>query len=110
MRKQVAGHGAACMFCRLVRESESAGVVANLLSDVAQTRNAGRGASRRLLVTAVWRRFVDRPFSSPRRTQLEPGFVERGTLRLKRLRRAAVIEVIPWNGSSNSEPQVLPPT
>jgi hypothetical protein len=47
--------------------------------------------------------------SSPRRTQLEPGFVERGTLRLRRLRRAAVIEVIPWNGCSDSKPQVLPP-
>jgi hypothetical protein len=43
---------------------------------------------------------------SPRRTQLEPGFVERGTLRHKRLRRAAVIEVIPWNGSSEPEPKV----
>jgi hypothetical protein len=41
--------------------------------------------------------------SSPRRTQLEPGFIERGTLRLKRLRRAAVIEIIPWNGSSEPE-------
>jgi hypothetical protein len=27
-------------------------------------------------------------------------------LRLKRLRRAAVIEVIPWNGSSESERKV----
>ena len=42
--------------------------------------------------------------SSPRRTQLEPGFIERGTLRLKRLRRAAIIAVIPWNGSSEAEP------
>ena len=46
--------------------------------------------------------------SSPRRTQLEPGFIERGTLRLKRLRRAAVIEFIPWNGSSSPERQVPP--
>jgi hypothetical protein len=45
----------------------------------------------------------NRPESSPRRTQLEPGFVERGSLRLKRLRRAAVIEIIPWNGSSSPE-------
>jgi hypothetical protein len=42
--------------------------------------------------------------NSPRRTQLEPGFIERGTLRLKRLRRAAIIAVIPWNGSSEAEP------
>jgi hypothetical protein len=44
--------------------------------------------------------------SSPRWSQLEPGLVERGTLRLKRLHRAAVIEVIPWNGSSESDPEV----
>jgi hypothetical protein len=43
---------------------------------------------------------------SPRRTQLEPGFIERGTLCLKRLRRAAVIEINPWNGSSDLEPKV----
>src|SRR5262249_40151757 len=47
--------------------------------------------------------------SSPRRSQLQPGLIERGTLRLKRLRRAPVIEFIPWNGSSSLEPQVLPP-
>jgi hypothetical protein len=44
--------------------------------------------------------------NSPRRTQLEPGLVERGNLRLKRLHRAAVIEVIPWNGSSEPELKV----
>jgi hypothetical protein len=44
--------------------------------------------------------------SSPRRTQLELGFVERGTLRLKRLHRSAIIEIIPWNGSSEPEPKV----
>jgi hypothetical protein len=42
---------------------------------------------------------------SPRRTQLEPGFIERGTLCLKMLRRAAVIEIIPRNGSSDLEPK-----
>lgn len=47
--------------------------------------------------------------SSPRRSQLEPGLIERGTYRLKRLRRAAVIEFIPWNGSSSPEPRVQPP-
>ena len=46
-----------------------------------------------------------RPDNSPRRTQLEPGFIERGIVRLKRLRRVAVIEVIPWNGSSEPEPK-----
>src|SRR6202011_1092384 len=35
--------------------------------------------------------------SSPRRSQLEPGLIERGTFQLKRLHRAAVIEFIPWN-------------
>jgi hypothetical protein len=43
---------------------------------------------------------------SPRRTQLEPGFIERGTLRRKRLHRAAVVEVIPWSGSSEPETDV----
>jgi hypothetical protein len=43
---------------------------------------------------------------SPRRTQLEPGFIERRALHLKRLHRAAVIEVIPWNGSIEPEPKV----
>jgi hypothetical protein len=35
-------------------------------------------------------------------------FVQRGTLRLKRLRRSAVIEVIPWNDSS--EPEIVVPS
>lgn len=34
--------------------------------------------------------------SSPRRSQLEPGFIERGTFRINRLRRAAVITLSPW--------------
>ena len=46
---------------------------------------------------------------SPRRSQLEPGLIERGTFRLKRLRRAAVIEFFPWNGSSGPEPPAPPP-
>jgi hypothetical protein len=46
--------------------------------------------------------------NSPRRSQLEPGLIERGTFCIKRLRRAAVIEIIPWNGSSGPEPQVPP--
>ena len=46
--------------------------------------------------------------SSPRRSQLEPGLIERGTFRLKRLQRAAVIEIIPWNGSSAPGSQVPP--
>jgi hypothetical protein len=47
-----------------------------------------------------------RPDNSPRRTQLEPGLIECGTLRLKRLHRSAVTEVIPWNGSSETEPKM----
>jgi hypothetical protein len=47
--------------------------------------------------------------SSPTRSQLEPGLIERGIFRLKRLRRAAVIEIIPWNGSSSPEPLVPAP-
>ena len=46
---------------------------------------------------------------SPRRSQLKPGLIERGTFRLKRLHRAAVIAFCPWNGSSDPEPQVSPP-
>ena len=45
----------------------------------------------------------------PRRSQLEPGLIERGTVRLNRLRRAAVLEFIPWNGSSGPEAQMSPP-
>ena len=37
------------------------------------------------------------------------GFVERGTFQVKRLHRAAVISIRPWNGSSGPEPQVPPP-
>ena len=44
--------------------------------------------------------------SSPRCTQLDPGFIERGTLQLKRLRRVAVIAFYPWNGSIEPEPEV----
>jgi hypothetical protein len=47
--------------------------------------------------------------SCPRRSQLEPGLIERGTFRIKRLRRAAVIYIIPWNGSSSPEPTILLP-
>ena len=46
--------------------------------------------------------------NSPSRSQLEPGFFERGTLRLKRLRRAAVIAVFPWNGSIDLNPESKP--
>jgi hypothetical protein len=42
--------------------------------------------------------------NSPRRSQLEPGFVERGTLQFDRLRRAAVIAIFPWNTFSNAKP------
>jgi hypothetical protein len=38
-----------------------------------------------------------RPESSPRWSQLDSCFVERGTLQTKRLRRAAVITLLPWN-------------
>jgi len=48
------------------------------------------------------------PASSPRRSQLEPGLIERGTFHLSRLQRAAVIKFIPRNGSSSPERQVPP--
>src|SRR6516165_10567713 len=47
--------------------------------------------------------------NSPRRPQLDSCFVERGTFQLKRLHRAAVIALFPWNGSSDIEPKVSPP-
>jgi len=50
-----------------------------------------------------------RPEGSPRRSQLEPGLIERGVFCLKKLRRAAVIEFIPWNGSSGPEPKLPRP-
>jgi hypothetical protein len=48
--------------------------------------------------------------NSPRLSQLDSSFIERGTLQVKRLRRAAVIAIFPWNGSidQNSEPKPLP--
>lgn len=45
----------------------------------------------------------NRPECSPRRSQLEPGLIERGTFQLKRLHRRAVIALFPWNGSSLPE-------
>ncbi len=36
------------------------------------------------------------------------GFVERGTLQINRLRRAAVIALIPWGTPSASEPKATP--
>lgn len=44
-------------------------------------------------------------FSSPRRSQLDSGFIERGSLQFNRLHRAAVIEMFPWNGSIDPEPK-----
>jgi hypothetical protein len=48
--------------------------------------------------------------SSPRRSQLDSGFVERGTLQLKRLHRAAVIDLFGWSAafSGKSEPKPAP--
>jgi hypothetical protein len=47
--------------------------------------------------------------SSPRRSQLDSCFIERGTFQLKRLHRATVIALYPWNGASDPEPKVPPP-
>src|SRR5437868_11135173 len=46
--------------------------------------------------------------SSPRRSQLEPAFIERGTLQLNRLGRAAVIAIFPWNTISDAKPNPKP--
>jgi hypothetical protein len=55
-------------------------------------------------------KFRNRTESSPRRSQLDSGFVERGTLQVKRLQRAAVIELFAWNTafSGKSEPKPVP--
>jgi hypothetical protein len=47
-------------------------------------------------------------FSSPRRSQLDSGFIERGTLQVNRLRRAAVIAIFPWNAFSDAKPEPKP--
>lgn len=47
-------------------------------------------------------------FCSPRRSQFDSGFVERGALRLKWLHRTAVIALFHWNGSSTPEPKATP--
>jgi hypothetical protein len=54
------------------------------------------------------RSFVPGAIHSPRRSQLEPGLIERGTFCLSKLRRAAVIEFIPWNRSSGPKSQAPP--
>jgi hypothetical protein len=41
--------------------------------------------------------------SSPRRSQLDSCFIERGTLQVNRLRRAAVIALLPWNAASDAK-------
>ncbi len=46
--------------------------------------------------------------SSPRRSQLDSCFVERGTLQINRLRRAAVIAIFPWKSFSDAKPNPKP--
>jgi hypothetical protein len=47
-----------------------------------------------------------RPDNSPRRSQLDSAFVERGTLQINRLRRGAVIAIFPWNSSSDPKANI----
>ena len=42
-------------------------------------------------------------FSSPRRSQPDSCFVERGTLQVNRLRRSPIIALVPWNVVSETE-------
>ncbi len=42
--------------------------------------------------------------NSPRLSQLDSCFVERGTLQVKRLRRSPVIAMFPWNAFSDVKP------
>lgn len=46
--------------------------------------------------------------SSPRRSQLDSCFIERGTFRINRLHRRAVIALHPWNGSGSHVPLPKP--
>ena len=46
--------------------------------------------------------------NSPRLSQLDSCFVERGTLQVKRLRRSPVIAIIPWNTFAEAKPQPKP--
>ena len=46
--------------------------------------------------------------SSPRLSQLDSCFVERGTLQVNRLRRSTVIAMFPWNAHSDAKPEPKP--
>jgi hypothetical protein len=46
--------------------------------------------------------------NSPRLSQLDSAFIERGTLQLNRLRRAAVIAMFPWNTLADAKPNPKP--
>jgi hypothetical protein len=43
--------------------------------------------------------------NSPRRSQLDSCFVERGAFQIKRLHRRADIAFFPWNGCSSPDPK-----
>jgi hypothetical protein len=74
-------------------------------------RKLNRGTGQPLRVSRVaakqWNEL--RPESSPRRSQLEPGLIERGAFQVKRLHRKAIVAFFPWNGSSGTQQQVPPP-
>jgi hypothetical protein len=44
-------------------------------------------------------------FSSPRLSQLDSCFVERGALQVNRLRRSPVIALFPWNAAADAKPE-----
>jgi hypothetical protein len=46
--------------------------------------------------------------SSPRLSQLDSGFIERGTLQFKRLRRSPAISLHPWDSQKQTEPEPKP--
>ena len=48
------------------------------------------------------------PLNSASRSQLDSGFIERGTLQINRLHRAAVIALFPWNSFSDAKPKAAP--
>ena len=62
----------------------------------------------RLRAIAVNRAETEPTTNSPRRSQLDSGFVERGTLQFNRLRRAAVIAIFPWYAFLEPKPKPEP--
>jgi hypothetical protein len=75
-----------------------------------KSETPGGHASRRFLVTRGDLGVRSRSQGSPRRSQLDSCYVERGTLQVNRLRRSPAIALFPWKAVSDgkSEPKPAP--